>query len=215
MANARCRVGRVITAAFAVLAGAGYAQPGNAGISIAVLALPSPQTGQATPETRQLVEAIGDRLQARGFRVTIVGTTGFTPAEELTATVNARAVDLVVSARSFAKARRCAAVIAPQPVSRPAEPKTAVGQAQLGDFFRRLMAFARFEASTRLASSLASVGEWCQPKPTEIERYVLQGLNAPTVLLGLASRDQDRLIERLPSVVEGWTAEERKERNLE
>jgi hypothetical protein len=210
MAKVTSCVSALILAVFLTVTNAGKVRAASDGSSVALLALPSPQTGRTTPETRRQVQAIGDRLRAEGFRIVVAGTKDFTPAEELTAVANASAVDLVLGFRSLDTARRCAAVIAPPPVLRPAQSGSSATQAELAALVRRMMAFARFEASASLADSLASEGEWCHPTPTGVARYVLEASIAPTVLVGLPSRDQGRFMDRLPAVVRGWQAAERR-----
>ena len=195
---------------FLALGPIAVARPLDAGISVAVLALPGSLSSQATPATRQLAERVASELQSAGFRVVRGGIASPVPLEELNAIANASAVDLALGFRSFGESRRCPSVVAPHPVSPPGQLNTAATPAQVGAVAKQIIASARFEASARFVSLLASGREWCRPRAIATESYVLQGIAAPVVIISVALRDENRVTEPLPAVVRDWLTVERK-----
>jgi hypothetical protein len=174
---------------------------------VAVLALPSADTGQTSRATHELAQALIAGLRSAGLRVVVAGTPTAAPLEELTAVANAAAVDVAIGARSLESSGGCPSVLAPQAVSRPAEVRGSQARPAVG--VKQLIAALRYEASVRLAASVESYGRWCHPKAARGDTYVLQGVAAPTVLLLLPVREQAQLSRRLPALIRDWSAAER------
>jgi hypothetical protein len=198
-----------VAAVFVANGSTDVARSSNAGTSIAVLAIPGSLSTQTTPATRQLAERVGKELQAAGFHVVYAGIHAPVPLEELNAIANASGADLALGVRSFGKAKRCPAVVAPQLVPPPAQTSSAT-PAELGALAKQLMASARSEASARFVSVLAKDPEWCRPKPNGVESYVLQGVAAPAVLISVAVSDEGRVANTIPGIVREWLTMEAK-----
>lgn len=187
------------------------ARSSDAGASIAVLAIPGSLSTKATPATRQLAERVATELQAAGFHVIRAGIDTPVSLEELNAIANASAADLALGVRSVGESKRCLSVVAPRPVTPPTQ-SSAATPAELGALAKQLMASARSEASARFVSLLANGPEWCRPKASGVERYVLQGVAAPTVLISAAVPDEGRVTHTIPAIVREWLTMEAKAR---
>ena len=129
---------------------------GAGGTTIAVLALPSADTGQANRATRELAQGLNTALQSAGFRVVSLGSDVPVALEELVAAANAEAVDVALGVRSLGESKVCPRLHTPRAVPRPDQSNRTLGQDQLAALVRQLTAAMRYEASDRLASSLKS-----------------------------------------------------------
>jgi hypothetical protein len=192
-----------------VVTGAPASEIRARGVSVAVIALPSSMS-TATPESQQLAQKIASKMRSAGFRVVLAGVERVVPLEELAAVANASSIDLALGVRSLGISNGCSAVVVPEPTPQPAQRRGAISQAEVRVSVKQLMASSRAEASEHLARSLTSAGQWCPRKPTKVERYVLDAVVAPTVLVSTASSDTASVIERIPGVVEEWVRMERK-----
>ena len=152
---------------------------------VAILALPGSMAGKATPDTQRLALEIAGSLRAAKFRVVVAGAPTPLPLEELVATANASSTDLTIAVRSLGQSKECSAVMTPEPVPRPVQSEERIDKTDVAGLVKRLMASARAEESTKLATALASVAKWCPRMPTEVERYILSDTMSPTLLLSL------------------------------
>jgi hypothetical protein len=173
--------------------------------SVAVLALPDVLGGKATPATQGLAQRIAADLQAAGFRVVRAGIGSSVPVEELNAIANASSVDLALGLRGLGETKRCPSLVAPQALPLPVQTDASATPAQASVLVRQITAAARSEASGRLVRSLASVREWCHPQPTEVEKYVLDGIAAPTVLMAVAVHEAG-VTQAMPAILREWSA---------
>jgi hypothetical protein len=182
-------------------------------VTVAVLAMPSSlDTIKTTPETRLLAERVATALRSADFQVVVAGVVHDVSLEELIARASTGRADVALGVWNVEASTRCPAVLAPELVS-PPEPesfKVQGDEARLARYMKEVTASSRSEASARLAAALSSAGTWCNRKPSEAETYVLEGTRVPAIIMSVATRDEARLTERIPSVIEEWLAAERR-----
>jgi len=199
----------LIGTALLASAGVGPLSAAERSIAVAILVLPSADTAQLLPSSGELAAALASHLRSAGFRVVVAGSPSAVPVEELTAEANAAGVDVAIGVRTLDTSAPCGAILTPPGVSRPGLSKRAIHQAEPPAEVTQLITAARHESSARLARSLASAGQWCPPRGSQTDAYVLEALAAPTIVLLVPARNQEQLTERLPGVLRTWAAAER------
>jgi len=178
------------------------------GRKVVLLALPSSMAGNVIDDTQHLASQIAASLRTAGVRVVVAGVEAQVPLEELAGTANASGPAVTIGVRSLGSSGKCAAAITPQRVPKPFQPDGPLSKDEFGRVVKQLAASSRAEVSTTLAKVLASVVRCCPRKPTESERYVLDAINSPTVLLSLGSSDAAVFLSHVPALLERWIAME-------
>jgi hypothetical protein len=199
----------MLAVAIAFFAGPNSLPAADQRTPVAVLPLPESFTSEVTRQSRALAASIARDLESAGLRAIVPEATKPHSLEELTLIADSSSVAVALGVRSLGVSDPCSLVVPPKAIPRPPEADQPVSEEALGPVFRALVAHNRSAASARLADALLSAGGWCRARGTETEQYLLEGTDAPTVVLAVAPENEPGAVNSIRTAITAWLAAER------